>query len=241
MPLPFIDASINMITLYGFILVLGIVVDDAIVIGESIYDTVERDGPGRSSVVAGAKEVATPATFGVLTTVAAFVPLITIPGVNGKMWAGIGYVVILCLVFSLIESKLILPAHLRHIKDRPGTSSRLDRGRAKIRRYLDEFLEKRYRPALTVCIEYRYATLAAFVGIFVLAMVCVKTGVVRFVFYPDIDSDILLVDLEMSKDVSWDRLRTVAQRIEEAATQVNDVFMVDGEREPPLKRPPDLQ
>ncbi|PID64664.1 MAG: hypothetical protein CR962_01295, partial [Gammaproteobacteria bacterium] len=84
MPFPFIDASINMITLYGFILVLGIVVDDAIVIGESIHETVQREGAGTGSVIKGVKAVATPATFGVLTTVAAFIPMITIPGVNGK-------------------------------------------------------------------------------------------------------------------------------------------------------------
>ena len=110
--LPLAGGSINLISLFGFILVLGIVVDDAIIIGESVQSTTDKLGPGIDNVIIGAKRVATPATFGVLTTVVTFIPLLLVPGTFGAMPEAIGIVVILCLLFSIIESKLILPAHL---------------------------------------------------------------------------------------------------------------------------------
>jgi len=116
MTFPMFDISINMITLFGFIVVLGIVVDDAIVIGENVFTYTRRHGHSVDNVVKGAKEVATAATFGVLTTIVAFVPMLMIPGVNGKIWSQIGIVIIFCLIFSLVESKLILPSHLAEMK-----------------------------------------------------------------------------------------------------------------------------
>ena len=113
---PYVGASLNMISLFGFILVLGIVVDDAIIIGESAYAQQEKTGPGISSVITGVHEVAIPATFGVLTTIAAFMPTLFIDGVFAAFPEACGQVVILCLCFSLIESKWILPAHLAHSK-----------------------------------------------------------------------------------------------------------------------------
>ena len=119
MPMEFIDVSINMISLFGFILVLGIVVDDAIIIGESAYHEIDHRGHTMDNVITGVKRVAMPATFGVLTTIAAFSPMLMVPGTFGVIWKTIGWVVIICLVFSLVESKLILPAHLAHMKVRP--------------------------------------------------------------------------------------------------------------------------
>ena len=111
LPLPMVDVSINMISLFGFILVLGIVVDDAIVIGESAYTEIEEKGKSVDNVVAGAKRVAIPATFGVLTTMVAFIPMLMVEGGMGAIWESIAYVVIIALAFSLIESKWILQAH----------------------------------------------------------------------------------------------------------------------------------
>ncbi|MGS0728195.1 efflux RND transporter permease subunit, partial [Shewanella sp. 0m-11] len=118
MPLEPFSLSINLLTLFAFILVLGIVVDDAIVIGESAYSEIEKHGHSLENVVKGANKVAMPATFGVLTTIAAFMPMLMVSGPQGIIWKSIGMVVILCLIFSLIESKLILPAHLAHMKPR---------------------------------------------------------------------------------------------------------------------------
>ncbi|MCP4466609.1 MAG: efflux RND transporter permease subunit, partial [Halieaceae bacterium] len=110
----YIDASLNMISIFGFILVLGIVVDDAIIMGESAYAEQEEHGHSIKSVVDGVYRVATPATFGVLTTIMAFLPSLFIQGVFGAFPEACGWVVILCLCFSLVESKWILPAHLAH-------------------------------------------------------------------------------------------------------------------------------
>ena len=103
--MPVVDVSINVLSIFGFILVLGIVVDDAIIIGESVQTATEREGLSLDNVIRGAKRVAIPATFGVLTTVAAFVPFLTVQGSFGPIPFAIGSVVILCLLFSIIESK----------------------------------------------------------------------------------------------------------------------------------------
>ena len=110
--MPTWPVTINTISLFGFIIVLGIVVDDAIIIGESIYTKIRADGHTLDNVIQGAHRVAIPATFGVLTTIAAFAPMMFIGGVVGPFFEAMAFVVILCLFFSLVESKLILPAHL---------------------------------------------------------------------------------------------------------------------------------
>ena len=119
MPLGPFPVTVNMISLFGFIIVLGIVVDDAIIIGESIYTKVRADGHTIDNVVKGARKVAVPATFGVLTTIAAFLPMLFVGGIVGPFFEALSMIVVLCLMFSLVESKLILPAHLVHAKIEP--------------------------------------------------------------------------------------------------------------------------
>lgn len=117
--LPLAGVTINTISLFGFLVVLGIVVDDAIVIGESAYTEIREHGHSPENVVNGTMRVAVPATFGVLTTIAAFAPILMVSGISGQFFAPIGWVVIIALAMSLVESKLILPAHLAHMKIRP--------------------------------------------------------------------------------------------------------------------------
>ena len=112
--MPFAGITINTLSLFGFIIVLGIVVDDAIIIGESVYTTIRAEGHSLDNVINGAHRVAMPATFGVLTTIAAFAPMLFVDGPAGAFFKAMGLVVIFCLMFSLVESKLILPAHLVH-------------------------------------------------------------------------------------------------------------------------------
>lgn len=114
--MPFFNVSLNVMSLFGFILVLGIVVDDAIVTGENIYSHLKTSSSGEMAAINGAKEVAAPVTFGILTTVTAFLPMLFIEGNRGAIFAQIAIVVIPVLLFSLIESKFVLPAHLKHIK-----------------------------------------------------------------------------------------------------------------------------
>lgn len=190
--MPWIDTSVNLISLFGFILVLGIVVDDAIVVGESVFTEFQRSGPGVESSIRGTHAVATPVTFAVLTTAVAFTPLLMLPGFQGKFLKAIPMVVIPTLLFSLIESKLILPYHLTFCKVGDRNRKKLNifqRFQRKISDGLENFVDKRYRPFLAWCINYRYATMAAFTGIFVLTVSLVGGGWVKFVPFPAVPSD----------------------------------------------------
>ncbi len=220
LPLDPISASINMITLFGFIVVLGIVVDDAIVVGENIYTTVRRDGQSIQSVIRGAEEVAVPVTYGVLTTVVAFMPILFLPGVDGKIWSNIGIVVILCLLFSLVESKLILPAHLALIrlytpvdKKKVGWFTRFQRWFAD---GLHTFVDKVYRPVQRGCMQYRYITVAAFITLIFLSFGAFRGGMVRWVFFPNVETDFVSANLVMLDGMPEDVVNAASLRIEKA-------------------------
>jgi multidrug efflux pump subunit AcrB len=228
--MPWFDASINMITLFGFILVLGIVVDDAIVIGENVYTTVRRDGHSVANVIRGAQQVAMPATFGVLTTVAAFIPMLLIPGVNGKIWSGIAIVVVLCLLFSLVESKLILPAHLAESDlslkpwDKMGPFSRFQRRFAD---GLHHFVDRRYRPLLALAVRNRYTTAALFVASFLMSIGLIAGGQIRFVFFPSVPSDFARTSLVMAEGTPASVTRTAAERIQDALWELDAEYRAE--------------
>ncbi len=216
--MPMFDVSVNMISIFGFILVLGIVVDDAIVIAENIHTTVEKRGAGASSVIAGAAEVAMPVTFGVITTIVAFLPMTQTTGSLGPIWMSIGAVVMLCLAFSLIESKWILPAHLLHLKpEDPGGKIRwYSYPRVAVDRLLRRFIDHVYRPALKVALDFRYGTIAIFIMILAFSVAGLYFGVVRFVFFPDLPSDFLIAKVEMSSGSSIETTGRELRRIEDA-------------------------
>lgn len=192
--------SINMISLFGFILVLGIVVDDAIIIGESAYSEIEAHGKSEENVIRGAKRVALPATFGVLTTVVAFVPMLMVGGTMAPIWESIAYVVIFCLLFSLVESKWILPAHINGMKYSKTAASKqngFQRFRNKFANGLKVFVETKYRPFATKAVQYRYITIASFLALAIIMAGLVSGGLVRWVFFPNIPSDFLQANVEM--------------------------------------------
>ena len=224
MPLPMFDISINMISLFGFILVLGIVVDDAIVIGESAYTEIEENGKSIDNVIAGAKRVAMPATFGVLTTMVAFVPMLTVEGGMGAIWESIAWVVILCLAFSLVESKLILPAHIanmKYSKQKGEKANAFQRFRNKFAGAIKSFVDNYYRPFLKKCLHYRYTTLASFVGLLILMAGLMSGGIVRWVFFPDIPSDFVQANVEMQPGTSETRTIEVLNSVEKSLNEVN--------------------
>ena len=229
MPLEPFSMTINMLTLFAFILVLGIVVDDAIVIGESAYTEVERHGHSVDNVIRGAQKGAMPATFGVLTTIAAFIPMLMVSGPMGIIWKSIGMVVILCLAFSLVESKFILPAHLAHMKfKKPGAPRGFfGRLKANFNDRVQHFIHHSYRNFLERCIKQRYNVVAAFIGVLVLSIALVASGKVRWVFFPDIPSDFIQVQLEMDEGSSEDNTLKVVQSIEEALYKMNDKMEKD--------------
>jgi multidrug efflux pump subunit AcrB len=203
MPMEFVNVTINVISLFAFILVLGIVVDDAIVMGESAHDEVEQHGHSIDNVIRGVKRVAMPATFGVLTTIAVFVPFVLGEGPESAFTKAIGFVVILCLVFSLIESKLILPSHLAHMKVKKfNPKNPLDRIRASVDRGLKHLIENYYRPSLAVCINYRYAVLMFFISIMLLSAGLFAGGIIKFIGQPKIPHDFPRITVEMNIDAA---------------------------------------
>jgi multidrug efflux pump subunit AcrB len=200
--LPSLDITVNLISLFGFIVVLGIVVDDAIVVGESAYTSMRAKGHSVDSIVEGVHRVAVPATFGVLTTIAAFLPVLLVSGTSGQFMSPIGWVVVLCLVFSIIESKLILPAHLAHMKVKhygEGTHNPFVRFQRFFSEGLHHVVDDYYAPFLQKALNRRYLTVALFIAALILSVGLIIGGVLRAVFFPDIQSDTLRVSLEMNE------------------------------------------
>ncbi|WAJ69616.1 efflux RND transporter permease subunit [Catenovulum adriaticum] len=220
--MPATGVSINMISLFAFILVLGIVVDDAIIIGESVHATTQAHGSSIETVIRGAQRVAMPATFGVLTTIVAFAPMLMVSGPSSPIWSSIGVVVMLCLAFSLVESKWILPSHLVGIKVTAKTESMwLPRFRKKVDKKLNHFIEHFYRPFLHLCLTFRYSTLAAFVGVLIVVGGLIGSGVVRFVFFPNLPSDYVQVSLTMEDGTSAELTNKTIGELEKALYQVD--------------------
>jgi multidrug efflux pump subunit AcrB len=223
--MPVLGVTLNLISLFAFILVLGIVVDDAIVTGENIYKRLEKgDAPLRAAIV-GTQEIAVPVTFGVLTTVAAFIPLLVVEGFRGKLFAQIPMIVIPVLLFSLVESKLILPAHLKHVKvrgDRDSDHSWPVRAQRKISRWLDESTRRIYAPALGWSMRRPYLALSGFVAVALVLFSWTIGGHLRFIFFPRIQSEVAVANLTMPPGTPFettaagiDRITAVAEALRE--------------------------
>lgn len=198
--MPSLDVSVNMLSLFAFILALGIVVDDAIVIGENIYTHRGMKESYMDASVSGAIEVAAPVIFSVLTTVASFLPLVFVSGTMGKFIRVIPFVVIPILLVSLVESLLILPAHLSFGRPaRPsGAISHFFTGvRGKFSRRLEQFISGPYHHFLSLCIQHRYTTLAAAIAILLITAGIVGGGIIKFRFMPEIDGDLITATVKM--------------------------------------------
>ena len=189
--------TINVISLFGFILVLGIVVDDAIVTGENVYTHLKTAKSGEEAAIKGTQEVATPVTFGVLTTVAAFLPLGFIEGARGAIFAQIPVVVIPVLLFSLIESKFVLPAHLKYIKLRQqkGKGSKLEQLQQRFADGFEHAILKYYQPVLGLALRNKLATVSLFMGVFLIILTMITSGWTKFIFFPRIPSETVRVNL----------------------------------------------
>jgi multidrug efflux pump subunit AcrB len=238
---PILDISIDVISLFAFILVLGLLVDDAIVVGENVHRHQESGDDVHVAAIRGTQEVATPVIFGILTTVAAFMPLMVSPGPYGQVFSAIGLVVVLCLLFSLIESQLVLPAHLGHMKigRRPDLGTTEPRSETagwwgrlrkfagrwrRVQRITSESLERvathRYRPALSAALRWRYSTLAAGVAILMIATSLVRFGHIKFGFFPPIESDYVTARLAMPPGTAVEATAAATREVELAAHRV---------------------
>ncbi len=228
--MPAFGVSINSNSVFAFILVLGILVDDAIVIGENIFTHHERRGWSLDAAITGAQEVAIPVVFGVLTTAVAFAPLLLAPGPMGRMIRPIPICVLLALGFSLLESMLILPSHLAHGVDRGPEQARFGfqrlwrRIQTAIDRGLQWFIGEVYRPALETCIDWRYTTMAvAFAGLLLTGGLFAGDWI-RFAFIPKIGGGHAIATVELAVGtparITSEVLRMMEERGNEAIREL---------------------
>jgi len=225
--MPSLDITLNLVSMFGFILVLGIVVDDAIVTGENVYTHLQRHGDGVRAAIEGTKEIALPVTFGVLTTVAAFSPLLMIDGVRGKIFAQIPLVVIPVLLFSLIESKFVLPSHLQYMKlrsvdKRPNLLIRIQQA---ISQSLVRFVDRVFSPFLNVALNWRYLTLSIFISILILTIAIVMSGRFKYTFFPRIQSETVTATLQMPEGTAIEITEKHINKITKMAEQLQQKFI----------------
>lgn len=221
-----VGLSLNEFTTFGFIMALGIVVDDAVVVGESIYTLRAASGDSRENTIKGTLRVAIPTIFGVFTTVAAFFALSQMSGNMGKLYSQFAIVVAICLVLSLIESKFILPAHLAHLNTRPRiTTNPLVLLWQKVQNcanwLLNSFSERCYQPLIAFAIHYRYAVLVLFIAVFALIISMPFTGLLRVSFFPDIPGDTVRAELTMQNDTSFGQTHAALHLLEKMAYQAD--------------------
>ncbi len=254
MPVGPFPVTINMISLFGFIMVLGIVVDDAIIIGESIYTKIRADGHSIENVIKGAQKVALPATFGVLTTIAAFAPMLFVTGFAGPFFKAMSVVVIFCLFFSIIESKLILPAHLAYAKideineqeifspysnipwyKRP--SRLFQRANRFVQNNLHSIIENKYAPLIEKAVKNRGLTIATFLSALIIIIGILNSGITKFVLFPEVPGDYVIVELTMIDGSSAESRDEVINRIEKAALEINDEWLKKNPNDlPPINK-----
>ena len=223
MLMPGLGVTVNIVSTFAFILVLGIVVDDAIIVGENVYRHQRRGPNPLEGALSGVREVATPVFFAVLTTVAAFSPLLFVPGLLGKMMRYVPLIVIPCLLFSLVESLNILPAHLAHRRaEGRGWWSRFQN---RLADGIETLVDRVYRPALAMSLRWRYVSLAAGVAMLVLTVGLVAGGRVAFQFFPAPEADVVYATLTMPAGTPATVTSAAAQRLEDSAERVRrEVF-----------------
>ncbi|MFT6498142.1 MAG: multidrug efflux pump subunit AcrB [Akkermansiaceae bacterium] len=185
--MPYFGITANTMSLFGFIIVLGIVVDDAIITGENIYTRLREDLTPLDAAVLGTKEVTTPVTFGAITTIVAFIPLSYFPGFWGNWTNQIPPIVAGVLVFSLIESKLILPSHLKHLNTNRRKMGLFSRFQKRIADSLEKIIDKIYRPVLHFAVHHRYTTMCAFFALALAGVGYHKSGAMGFVDMPKVE------------------------------------------------------
>jgi len=229
--MPWFGVTANVMSLFGFILVLGIVVDDAIVTGENVYLKLKTGMNPLEAAVQGTEEVAMPVTFGALTTVVAFIPLLYFEGTWGDFAKQIPPVVAPVLLFSLLESKLILPAHLKHlrIKDARNVFSRFQEGIAK---GLERFIARVYQPSLNWAVHHRATVLACFAAIGLLMAGYCAGGRMGFTSFPSVDRQRITAILELPHDTPLETTHAYVDRIIAAVDELKKEFVDPGTGEP---------
>ena len=233
---PELDVSINMVSLFAFIMVLGIVVDDAIVIGESVFRKRQTINDPLSASIEGTLEVGRPVIFSVLTTVAAFWPLLLGSGIMGKFMRNIPIVVIVVLLGSLTEALLILPAHLARCKFENGYG-RHGNKEGIVSKGLNWFISGPYTVVLKFCLRWRYASVATAVALLLVGVGLWTGGIIKFTLFPRVESDVLMCNLTMPAGTPLEKTQEVVRHLESSAIlALQEVEKGRPQGSPPLLR-----
>ncbi|SEA79317.1 Multidrug efflux pump subunit AcrB [Desulfuromusa kysingii] len=224
--LPALGVSINMISMFAFIVALGIVVDDAIVVGENVYKFRQQGMPPLQAAIAGAREVAMPVTFSILTNVVAFMPLYFIPGIMGKVFRVIPVVVITVFLVSLIESLFVLPAHLAHLKEnrRGGLLGALHNFQQRFSQGFTRLIKHRYAPFLQLLLRFRYLTLSVSFAVLILTAALIISGRMGMTMFPRVESDFARVTVSLPYGSPVEKTEAVRDRLLASAAQVADQY-----------------
>ncbi|MBI1251303.1 MAG: AcrB/AcrD/AcrF family protein [Alphaproteobacteria bacterium] len=218
--LPYVDVSLNFMSVFGFLLVLGIMVDDAIIVGESIYERAEEGHTGPDAAILATQLVLKPLVASVLVTMLAFSPWMLIDGEVRQFTRAISIVVMSTLVFSLIESLIILPAHLSHVtKPDPqgqGVMARLMRFQQRCAHSIIWVARNIHGPFLRQAVRWRYLTAASFIAIFILAIGMVASGRIKSTFMPEVEGDFMMATIELPRTTPFGRMEQVAEQLDSA-------------------------
>ncbi len=226
--LPLLGESFNTISLFAFILVLGIVVDDAVIVGESVDQQRRLGLRGSQAAIQGAQVVAKPILFAVLTTLFAFAPLLFLPGPEGAFMRVIPIVSITILVLSLLESLWILPAHLSHTRPAKGIWLKSERLSNRINDGLERWLEYKARPLLRTALHWRYVMVVVFVGMFVFCSALVSSGWLTMVLFSRVEGNRVMAEVMFPQGTGEARLYRELQSLERSARLLSDALQEEG-------------
>jgi len=217
--LPANDVSLNILSTFAFLLVLGIVVDDAIVVGESIHDHAEIMGGGIEASVAGAAAVSKPVIFAVITTMIAFAPWFFLTGEDAQITRQFSIVITVALCISLIEAFFILPSHLRHLEPRKNLKG-LALVQKRIEHSIINFANTRYRSILEWATEHRYLTTSIFAASFIISVGIFTSGWVKFSFMPEVEAEQIYINVQMPNGTPYSRALEVLDQLQSAERQL---------------------
>ena len=220
--LPAMGVSINMISLFAFIVTLGIVVDDAIVVGENVYELRQKGMPFLEAAAQGARQMAVPVSFSILTNIAAFLPMFFVPGMMGKFFVVFPSVVVAVFAISWMESLFVLPAHLGHQKEwkRKGPGRLIGRLQDKFAAGLDWQIRKVYTPTVRFCLRNRYLTISAGFALLIAVIGYVAGGRIDFIFMPHVESDMVMASAALPFGSPVEMTMQVEERLVNAAKEV---------------------
>lgn len=223
--MPYFGMTANVMSIFGFIIVTGLVVDDAIVTAENVYYKLRQGIDPLEAATEGTIEITTPVTFGAITTIVAFIPLMFFDGFYGSFTKQIPPVVAAVLVFSLIESKLALPSHLKHLKVNRKRLNIFARFQKRIADGMEQFIDRCYDPALRLATKHRYITLSLFLAAGAASIGYFSSGKMGFVNMPSIDRNRIVASLLMPKDASVQDTEVRTQQVAAVIEEIKKEFV----------------